>query len=153
MLQEPFQSSKCRVLELRRCKLPICSTQLPQAHTWLCSVTTAQSTAGLHTRPQPPLAAANLAALAASAGTGTATMPSEPQGAWPGVVTPLHTAGHARVVSRAWPSCCSSQSWRTQPSQTSHDTATANTTFLQLDLPAVCSPQPVKGAEKVEGMH
>lgn len=41
---------------------------------------------------------------------------------------------------------------RIQPLQTSHDTATANATFLQLDLPAVRSPQPGKGAEKVEGM-
>lgn len=129
------------------------STQLLQAHTGLCPLTTAQSTAGLHTSPQPPLAAANPAAHAASAGTGTATMPLAPQGAWPGVVTPLHAAGPAGLVSRTRPSRCGSRSWRTQPSQTSRDTATANATFLQLDLPAVRSPQPGKGAERVEEMR
>lgn len=60
----------------------------------------------------------------------------------------LHTAGHARLVSRTRP-----PRWRTQPLQTSHDTVTANSTFLQLDLPAVCSPQPAKEAEEVEGMY
>lgn len=126
---------------------------------------TAHFTEGLHTKPQPPLwleqdrtaHTASKGALArrrfpwhSCSGTGP-RHPKEP--GW-GKPLPLCSAAAARLESRTQPSRCVSQRQRTQShgavaTQTSRDAATANATFLQLNLPAVSSPQPGREAERV----